>query len=110
MINYSDFTKVDIRVGEVKSVTDFPEGKYSTHILTIDFGPKIGLKTSLAKLAPNYHGPELIGRQVIGVVNFPPKQIGKRMSEVLTLGLADEKGNVILVHPEKSVPLGGKLH
>lgn len=110
MITYADFEKVDIRVGVVKEVKDFPEGKYSTHILTIDFGPRIGNKVSLAKLAPNYSGPELVGQQVIGVVNFSPKQIGKHMSEVLTLGLPDAKGNVVLVHPEQDVPLGGHLH
>src|SRR3989344_4016899 len=110
MIAYGDFEKVDIRVVKVLEVKDFPEGKYSTHILKIDFGPEIGQKTSLAKLAPNYQGQELVGRQVLGVVNFPPKQIGKYMSEVLTLGLADENNNVVLVHPGKDVPLGGKLY
>ncbi|HEX9722638.1 MAG TPA: tRNA-binding protein [Candidatus Paceibacterota bacterium] len=109
MILYEDFEKVDIRVGKVLEVQDFPEGKYSTHILKIDFGPEIGIKISLAKLAPNYQGQELVGKQVLGVVNFPPKQIGKYMSETLTLGLADESGNVVLVHPGKEVPLGGNL-
>jgi tRNA-binding protein len=110
MIEYHDFEKVDIRVGKIIEVQDFPEGKYSTHILKIDFGPEIGPKKSLAKLTPNYKGPELIGKQVIGVVNFSPKQIGKHFSETLTLGLADENGNVVLIHPDKDVPLGGKLY
>lgn len=110
MITYADFEKVDIRVGVVKDVQPFPEGKYSTHILAIDFGQEIGVKKSLAKLAPNYQGPELVGKQVAGVVNFPPKQIGKHFSEVLTLGFADESGNVVLINPDREVPLGGKLH
>jgi tRNA-binding protein len=110
MINYEDFEKVDIRVGRILEVKDFPEGKYSTHILKIDFGAEIGIKTSLAKLAPNYKGPELVGKQIIGVVNLKPKQIGKYISETLTLGLADENGNVVLLHPGKDVPLGGKMY
>jgi len=109
-IAWQDFEQVDIRVGRVLEVTDFPEGKYSTHILKIDFGAEIGVKKSLAKLKPNYVGSELVGRQVLAVVNFEPKQIGTHKSEVLTLGFPDESGNVVLVHPEKDVPLGGKLH
>jgi len=110
MIDYKDFQKVDIRVGRVVSVENFPEGKYSTHILMIDFGNEIGMKKSLAKLAPNYQGPELVGKEIIGVVNFPPKQIGVHMSESLTLGFADEDGNVVLAHPGKNVPIGGKMY
>lgn len=109
-ISWQDFERVDIRVGRVLEAADFPEGKYSTHILKIDFGAEIGVKKSLAKLKPNYVGPELVGRQVLAVVNFEPKQIGAHQSEVLTLGFLDEAGNAILVHPEKDVPLGGKLH
>ena len=109
MITMDDFQKVDIRVGRVTSVEPFPEGKYSTHILQIDFGSEIGQKKSLAKLKPLYEGSELIGRQVIGVVNFPPRQIGKHLSEVLTLGMPDAEGNAVLLHPEREVPLGGKL-
>ncbi len=109
MISYDDFQKVDIRVGKVLSVEPFPEGKYSTHILQIDFGPAIGVKKSLAKLKPRYEGPEIVGKQVIAVVNFPPKQIGKHFSEVLTLGMPDEEGNAILLHPDFEVPLGGRL-
>jgi len=81
MVTFEDFEQVDIRVGKVLEVKDFPEGKYSTHILKIDFGKEIGIKTSLARLAPNYQGSELVGKQVLGVVNFPPKQIGKYMSD-----------------------------
>ncbi len=109
MITHDDFSRVDIRVGRVLSVEPFPEGKYSTHILKIDFGPEIGEKKSLAKLKPLYEGPELVGRQVIAVVNFPPKQIGKHLSEVLTLGMPDADGNAVLLRPERDVPLGGKL-
>jgi tRNA-binding protein len=110
MITFDDFQKVDIRVGSVLSVEPFPEGKYSTHILLIDFGPEIGAKKSLARLSPNYQGPELVGTQVLGVVNFPPRQIGKHQSEVLTLGVADADGNVALVRSDRGVPDGGRLH
>lgn len=104
-----DFERLDIRVGRVEQVTPFPEGKYSTHILLIDFGEEIGTKKSLARLRPNYEGSELLGRQVLCVVNFPPRQIGKHQSEVLTLGIPDEDGNVVLLQPDRTVPLGGRL-
>ncbi len=110
MIEYNDFEKVDIRVGRILEVLDFPEGTYSSHILKIDFGNEIGVKTSLARLKPNYQGNELVGKEIIGIVNLSPKKIGKHLSEALTLGLADKDGNVILVHPSKDVPLGGKLY
>ncbi len=105
-----DFEKLDIRVGQVIDVQPFPEGRYSTHILMIDFGSELGTKKSLAKLAPNYKGSELIGRQVLAVLNFPPRQIGKHLSEMLTLGVPDVNGNVILLRPDQDVPLGGKLY
>lgn len=105
-----DFEKLDIRVGRVIDVQPFPEGRYSTHILMIDFGPELGMKKSLAKLAPNYEGPEIVGKQVLAVVNFPPKQIGRHLSEVLTLGVPDEHGNVVLIRPDQEAPDGGKLH
>ena len=105
-----DFEKLDMRVGQVLQVSPFPEGKYSTHILQIDLGPQLGLKKSLAKLSPNYEGHELLGRQVLCVVNFPPRQIGKHLSEVLTLGVPDEHGNVVLLRPDTTVPIGGKLY
>lgn len=105
-----DFEKLDIRVGRVTEVRPFPEGRYSTHILMIDFGQELGTKKSLAKLAPNYAGAELVGRPVLAVVNFPPRQIGKHRSEVLTLGVPDEHGNVVLLRPDQDVPLGGKLY
>jgi tRNA-binding protein len=109
-VTFEDFEKLDIRVGRVVEVQTFPEGRYSTHILMIDFGPGLGIKKSLAKLAPNYEGPELVGRQVLAVVNFPPRQIGKHQSEVLTLGVPDDKGNVVLLRPDRDVPAGGRLH
>lgn len=106
----ADFEKLQIRVGRVVSVEPFPEGRHSTHILSIDFGGSLGTKKSLAKLAPNYGGPEVVGRQVIAVVNFPPRQIGRHCSEVLTLGVPDANGNVVLLGPEREVPAGGRLY
>ncbi|NQW26225.1 MAG: tRNA-binding protein [Cryomorphaceae bacterium] len=109
MATVEDFEKIDIRVGKIIEVNDFPEGKYSTHILKIDFGEEIGIKTSLARLSPNYVGQELVGKEIVGVVNFKPKKIGKHWSETLTLGFSDAKGNVVLIHPGKDVPIGGKM-
>jgi tRNA-binding protein len=109
-VRIEDFEKLDIRVGRVMEVVPFPEGRYSTHVLRIDFGPPLGVKKSLAKLAPNYEGNELVGKLVLAVVNFPPRQIGKHQSEVLTLGVPDEQGNVVLVRPDAEVPLGGRLY
>ena len=105
-----DFEKIDIRVGVVAEITPFVGGKYSTHVLMIDFGQELGVKKSLARLAPNYDGQELIGRQVLCVVNFPPRQIGEHLSEVLTLGVPDDQGNVVLIGPYREVPLGGRLY
>ncbi|MDD5291009.1 MAG: tRNA-binding protein [Patescibacteria group bacterium] len=109
MINYQDFEKIDIRVGEIIKVEDFPEAKKPAYKLTIDFGPKIGIKKSSVQITKHYTKEELLGKQVIGVVNFPPKQIGPFASEVLTLGLPDENGDVILLVPTKKVPKGGKM-
>lgn len=109
-VTVEDFEKLDIRVGRVIDVQAYPEGRHSTHVLMIDFGPALGTKKSLAKLAPNYDGPEVVGRQVVAVVNFPPKQIGKHLSEVLTLGLPDDNGNVVLLRPDQDVPQGGRLY
>jgi len=109
-VTFEDFEKLDIRVGKVVKVTPFPEGKYSTHILLIDFGSELGEKKSLAKLVPNYEGAEVVGRQVLCVVNFPPRQIGKHQSEVLTLGVPDEHGKVVLLRPDRDVPVGGRLY
>ncbi|TVP94473.1 MAG: tRNA-binding protein [Planctomycetaceae bacterium] len=110
MATVDDFLRLDIRVGRVIAAEPFPEGRYSTHVLRIDFGPDIGEKKSLAKLAPLCRGPEWVGAQVLAVVNLPPRQIGKHRSEVLTLGVPDEHGNVVLVRPDREVPDGGRLH
>lgn len=109
MIGYSDFEKVDIRVGEVVSVDVFPEARKPAYKLTINFGEEIGTKKSSAQIVANYTKEELIGKQVMGVVNFPPKQIGPYVSEVLTLGVEDEAGNVLLLMPTKKAKLGSKM-
>lgn len=109
MITYDDFSKVDIRVGNIKEVSEFPEARKPAYKLIIDFGPEIGLKKSSAQITHNYAIKDLIGKQVLAVVNFPPRQIGPFISEVLTLGLPDSKGNVVLVMPSLETPNGGKL-
>ncbi len=109
MITYDDFTKVDIRVGRIISAEDFPQARKPAYKLTIDFGAEIGIKKSSAQITKHYTKEELVGRQVIAVVNFPPRQIGPFMSEVLTLGLPDAEGNVVLLTPTKEVTLGGKM-
>lgn len=109
-VSFEDFQRIDVRVGRVVEVVPFPEGKFSTHVLQIDLGTEIGTRKSLARLSPNYAGPELIGRQVLCVVNFPTRQIGKHQSEILTLGVPDANGNVVLLQPEREVPLGGRLY
>ena len=108
MITYGDFEKVDIRVGRIVKVEDFPQARKPAYKLTIDFGPAIGIKKSSAQVT-NYTKEELLGKQVMGVVNFPPRQIGPFFSEVLTLGVPDSEGNVILLSPTREVPLGGKM-
>lgn len=109
MIDYQDFEKVDIRVGEIIKVEDFPEAKKTAYKLTIDFGSEIGIKKSSAQITKHYSKEELIGKLIIGVVNFYPKQIGPFVSETLTLGLPDELGDVVLLSPTKGVPKGGKM-
>lgn len=108
-INYNDFEKVDIRVGRIVDVQDYPEARKPAYKLTVDFGPAIGIKRTSAQATQNYTPDTLKGKLVAGVVNFPPKQIGKFMSEFLVLGFPDADGNVTLVSPDKDVPLGGKL-
>ncbi|MBI5346677.1 MAG: tRNA-binding protein [Chlamydiae bacterium] len=107
-IQFADFLKVDIRVGTIVKVEDYPEAKKPAYKLEIDFGP-LGKKSSSAQITHHYRKENLIGKQVIAVINFPPKQIGKFTSEVLTLGLPDENGNVVLLEPTKKVPNGSKL-
>jgi tRNA-binding protein len=109
MITFDDFLKVDMRVGRVLAVNDFPEARKPAWKLTIDFGPELGTKRSSAQVT-NYAREELEGRLVVAVVNFPPRQIGPFMSEVLTLGASDEDGNIILLEPRSDVPLGSRIH
>jgi tRNA-binding protein len=108
-ITYDDFAKVDIRVGRITRAEPFPEARKPAFKLWVDFGPEIGEKRSSAQITQHYTPEALIGRQVLGVVNFPPRQIGKVLSEVLILGLPDENGEVVLIGPGHEVPLGGKL-
>jgi len=107
-IQFADFLKVDIRVGTIVHVEDYPEARKPSYKLEIDFGD-FGNKRSSAQITKRYRKEELLGKQVIAVVNFPPKQIGKFMSEVLTLGLPDEQGEVVLLEPTLKVPNGGRL-
>ena len=109
IIAYSDFEAVDIRVGTVIDAQPFPEARKPAIKLTIDFGGDIGVKKSSAQLTVHYKPDQLIGRQVCAVVNFPPRQIGTFMSEVLTLGMPDPDGAVVLIRPDLKVPNGGKL-
>ena len=109
MATYDDFMKLDIRVGKIVDVQDFPEARKPAYRLTIDFGNEIGIKKSSAQLPQNYSKEDLINKQVLAVVNFPPRQIGPVKSEVLTLGLPDENGECILIGPDNPVPNGGKL-
>jgi tRNA-binding protein len=108
-ITYGDFERVDIRVGTITDAQPFPQARKPAFKLVIDFGPEIGVKRSSAQLTIHYKADQLIGRQVCAVVNFPPRQIGPFMSEVLTLGMPDADGAVVLVKPDFKVPNGGKL-
>ncbi len=109
-IGFEDFLKVDVRVGAIVEVEPFPEARRPAYKLTVDFGPEIGRKRSSAQVTRHYKPEELLGRQVLAVVNFPKKQIGKFMSEVLVLGVPDPDGEVVLIAPERPVPLGGRLY
>ncbi len=110
MATYDDFAKLDIRVGRVIAVEDFPQARKPAYKLTIDFGPEIGQKRSSVQITKHYRQEELIGKQVLGVVNFPPRQIGSFLSEVLTLGAPDIDGACILIRPDKEeATIGGKL-
>ena len=109
-IAFDDFLKVDIRVGTVVEARPFPEARKPAFQLVIDFGPEIGVKKSSAQITRNYDLEELVGRQVAAVVNFPPRQIGPMMSEVLTLGFPDEHGEVMLLGPDRPVPNGGRMY
>ncbi len=109
-IVFDDFLKVDIRVGTIVAAEPFPQARKPAYRLTIDFGPAIGLKKSSAQITKNYPPEELVGRQVAAVVNFPPRQIGPFMSEVLTLGFPDAEGEVVLLAPQQRVPNGGRMY
>lgn len=108
-INFGDFMKVDIRVGTVIEAVPFPEARKPAFKLKIDFGDEIGIKRSSAQITVHYQPEQLVGRQVAGVVNFPPRQIGPFMSEVLTLGFADGNGDIVLLEPERAVPNGSRM-
>jgi tRNA-binding protein len=108
-ISYDDFARVDIRVGTVVKVDPFPEARKPAYKLQVDFGGDIGVKRSSAQLVANYKPEDILGRQVMAVVNFAPRQIGPFMSEVLVVGFPDERGNVVLAAVERPVPNSGKL-
>jgi tRNA-binding protein len=109
-ISFDQFLLVDIRVGTVTDVQPFPQARKPALRLAIDFGPEIGTKRSSAQITEHYAPETLLGRQVIAVVNFPPRQIGPFMSEVLTLGAMDAEGRVVLLSPDRPVPNGARMH
>jgi len=108
-LSYAEFQRVDIRVGRVVEVLDFPEARKPAYKLRIDFGPEVGIRKSSAQATKYYTKADLLNRLVVAVVNFPPKQIGPYMSEVLTLGVPDAEGAVVLLQPEREVPIGGRM-
>lgn len=109
-INFDDFMKVDIRVGTITRAEAFPEARQPAIKLWVDFGGDLGIKKTSAQITAHYTPADLPGQQVIAVVNFPPKQIGKFMSEVLVLGIPDSAGEVVLLQPSLTVPLGGRMY
>ena len=108
-LSWKDFEKVDVRVGTVVEAEPFPEARKAAYKLKIDFGEEIGIKRSSAQITVHYRLEELVGRQVAGVVNFPPRQIGPFVSETLTLGFADSNGDIVLLEPERAVPNGSRM-
>lgn len=109
-IGFEDFLKVDIRVGRITRAEPFPEARKPAYRLWLDFGPEMGERKSSAQITAHYTPGELVGKQVMAVVNFPPRQIGPMLSEVLVLGVPDSMGEVVLLTPDKDVPLGGRLY
>ncbi|AHD08698.1 tRNA-binding protein [Phaeobacter gallaeciensis] len=109
-ISFDDFLKVDIRVGEVVRAEDYPEARKPAIKMWVDFGDEIGVKKTSAQVTAHYTPEKLLGKQVMAVVNFPPRQIGKFMSEVLVLGLPDDSGEIVLIGPDGAVPIGGRMH
>lgn len=109
-ISFDDFLKVDVRVGRIVEAEEFPEARKPAYKMRIDFGPDIGIKKTSAQITKHYTPETLAGKLVMAVVNFPPRQIGPVMSEVLTLGVPDEDGEVVLLAPDKNVPVGGRLY
>src|SRR5688500_10986296 len=109
-ISYDDFTRVEIRVGRIIRAEPFPEARRPAYKLWIDFGKGTGERKSSAQLVANYTIEELVGREILAVTNFAPRQIGKFMSEVLVLGVPDENGDVVLLRPDSEVPLGGRMY
>lgn len=110
MITYQDFIQVDIRIGTILEAHPFPEARKPAYQLLIDFGPELGMKKSSAQITEHYDCEHLIGKQILAVVNFPPKQIGPFRSEVLVLGLSDDQEGIVLVSPDQRVINGRKLH
>lgn len=110
MISFDDFLKVDIRVGQITRAEPYPEARKPAIKVWIDFGTDLGEKKSSAQITAHYSPEDLPGKRVLAVVNFPPRQIGKVMSEVLLLGVPDENDQVVLITPDKDVPLGGRLY
>ena len=108
-IDFDDFLKVDVRVGTIRRVEPYPEARHPAYKIHVDFGPEIGERKTSAQITRHYNIDALIGRQVAAVVNFPPKQIGKFMSEILVLGFPDSEGEVVLLVPDKAVPDGGRM-
>jgi tRNA-binding protein len=108
-ISFEDFLRVDVRVGRIVSARPFPGARKPAYQLEVDFGPDIGRRRSSAQLTRRYSAEELVGRQVLAVINFPPRQIANFFSEVLVLGVPDADGNVVLIEPQAEVPLGGRL-
>ena len=109
-ITFDDFLKVDVRVGRIVAAEPFPQARKPAFKITIDFGPEIGTRRSSAQITVNHSLDELVGTLVLAVVNFPPRQIGPFLSEVLTLGVPDADGNVMLIRPDRDVPVGGRLY